>query len=892
MKTKLLYIFFGLFLIMGQLSAQITDSLAIQDSSVVVNDSISIDSISLHSSSISLSKDSLDAPVQYTAQDSMVWDIENRKVHLYGNAKVDYTTISLKANYIVFDWGNNEVVAEAYPDSSGTLAGFPNFKDGDQDFDSKKMRFNFKTKKGIVYDVTTEQQSVIVHGEKSKFAREQINDSTHVDVIYSKDAIFTTCTADHPHFGIRSKRQKIVPNKVVVVGPSNLEIMDIPTPIWLPFGVFPLTNTRTTGLLFPQDYGYQPNLGMGFSGLGWFFPLGDHVNLALRSRLYWNGTFGVNATTTYVKKYKFRGDFFAEYGRTLTEQSDGSNLAQNGYILRWSHKQDANAHPTITIGGSIDFQIGDYNRTVSNRPEDNIERTLTSNFSFTKKWREKPYSFTASFNHRQSTATRNIRVDLPLLNFRSGTIYPFKRKIPVGGRKWYEDINFNYTAEAKNTFEGVDTTFFTQKTLEEAKYGVKQNLNAQTSIKVLKYFNLNPSVRWNETSYFSSIDKNFEEDLIIQSIQNADGTVTMDTIKYGNIISDKVTGLKSFRQINAGLNLSTQVFNTLQFKGKRKLGIRHTIKPNVGFSYSPDYTRTNWFDEVQDSTSSRILRYSHFEQGIYGQPSYVGKRMALTYNFNNIFEAKYFSTRDTIDKKFKLFNNIRVSGDYNFAADSLHWSRVRMSGNQPMFKGMTTLNISATWDPYYNQLNESGTSAKRTSQFYWDTHGKILQFLGMDISANSTMNVSKFRELFLGGQEKIDTGNDKRGNLLDDQEEAFISLLRSFTLRHNINTKWERTETGKDTLFISTHSINFNGSMQLTDAWNINIGNIGYNFIQKQITYPYITFIRDLHCWEMSFSWAPQNNSYNFSIYAKRGAFDFLKAPYRRLPQQGVDPFR
>jgi hypothetical protein len=836
--------------------------------------------------SYKMSSDSLDAEVVSSARDSMITDMINQKIHLYGDATVDYKTINLKAAHIVLDWSTSIVTAEGMPDSTGRMANFPVFKDATQEFEAKKMRYNFQTEKGIVYDITTQQQDVIIHAGRSKFISKPPKDSTEEkqDIIYSEDAIFTTCTEDEPHFGVHSKKQKIIANKMVVSGPLNLEVMGIPTPLWLPFGFFPVTEPRGTGLLFPE-FDFSADQGMGLKGLGWFFPLGDHFNLSVRSNVYFfTGTWGVSAASQYRKKYRYNGSFNLGFDdRRVEQESDGAIASSKSFSIRWTHNQDRSAHPTMNFGGSINFQINDYQSTVSNRANDVLNNSLNSNLNFSKSWRDKPINFNASFSHSQNTSSRRITVNFPKFNFQTQTLYPFRKKVRSGKAKWYEDVTLKYTSEAKSTFTGVDSTFFTEQTLNDAKYGVKQNVSSGTSFKLFKFFNFNPSVRYQEVWYWKSLRKEQFEDILIDIDTSQTGVITRDTLSYGFSQDTLVNGFESFRTLDMSASVNTQIFGTLLFKKGRLRGLRHVIKPTVGFTYSPDYTANqNWFRSERDfDTPDKLLEdpYSIFEQGIYGAPSDNGMQMRITYGFVNNFEAKYFSKKDSTEKKIKIFETINVGGSYNFASPEYKWSVVSASGRTRLFKGLTNLTFRLNWDPYLNEVNEAGTRRERVEKLYFNETGKILQFTGGTFTLASNLTVSKIRELFQGKESEV---VEDRRDQQKETEDDFLSLFENFRIAHNMTARWERTLADKDTLMISTNSVDVRGSIQLSKNWYITIGRIGYDFINQRLTYPDLGFRRDIHCWEAGFNWTPDRQAFSFYIRAKGGTFGFLKLPYQR----------
>ena len=871
-------------------SIPLSDSLGL-NANLMANDSIpKADSLAAPRFQYAISSDSLDAPVVSSARDSMITDIVNQKVHLYGNAQVDYTSIQLKAAHIIYDWKTNVVSAEGMPDSTGRMANFPVFSDGSQEFEAKGMRYNFISKKGIIYDLTTQQQDILIHAKRSKFISHTPKDSTEKkkDIIFSEDAIFTTCTADTPHFGVHSKRQKIVANKLVVSGPLNLEIMGVPTPLWLPFGFFPVTEPRGTGLLFPE-FVTTGEQGFGLRGLGWFFPLGEHFNLSVKGDYFpFTGSWGLSATSQYIKKYKYTGSFNVGFNNLRTEnETDGSINSQQSYSVRWSHNQAAAAQPTMKFGGTINFSLNDYRSTVSKRADDVLNNSLSSNINFSKKWRDKPFTFTSSFTHRQNTANKTISVSFPVMNFQTRTLYPFKKKERLGERKWYEDVTLTYKAEAKNTFSGTDSTFFSQKTLDEAKYGMKQDISTGTSFNILKYFKFNPSASYKEVWYWKTLRKDFTESLEIDTIEADDGTISYDTLSYGTKNRDTIPGFESYRTLNLRASVNTRVYGTLLFKKGRLKGLRHVMTPSVSFVYSPDYTANNkWFRDIRDPDSPTDLEdnpYSIYEGGIYGAPPTSGKQMTLTYGFSNLIEAKFFSKKDSIDKKIKLMESINVGGSYNFAKDSLQWSTVNLSARTRLFKGLTNFAFNLTWDPYLNEVNEAGTFRKRVNKLYYKETGKLLQFTGASFSFNTGITISKLRTIFEGKEEEF-VEDLRKPKKEAEKGGDFLSLFDNFNISHTFRAQWTKTLiTNKDTLTVTTNDLSVRGNIKLTKNWYITIGRIGYSFKDKRLTYPDIGFKRDIHCWEAGFNWQPDAYTFSFYIRAKGSTFGFLKLPYQRF---------
>lgn len=869
-------------------------------------DTSKINSDSTQYYSITYSKDSLDAPVEYNAEDSLIMDNKTHKIYLYGDAVVKYTTITLKADNIVLDWDSSIVVAQGLPDSVGRMAGFPEFQDGQQSFTAEKMRYNFKSRKGIVYDVTTQQGDINVLGERSKFVSKVGQDTMErEDVVYSENAIFTTCTHPVPHFGIRSRKQKVIPNKLVIIGSSNLEIMNVPTPLWLPFGFFPIASGRQTGLLFPSDYEYSDALGFGLREVGWFFPLGDHFNLALTADIYLKGSYRLHARSQYNKRYNYSGRFSLDFDRQRLENSfDGQVDPTNAFSFTWSHQQAATAHPYNRFGGNINIQTGDYQSRVLNSAQRVLQNQFRSNLTYSRTWADAPFNLTASFNHSQNNITNNVTISFPNVQFRTQTLYPLRRKNKAGKAKWYEDINFRYSNEIRNQFDAVDSSLFTQQTLEDARFGVRHDITGGTSFKAFKWFSVNPNFSYRETWYLNTITREnqlieaFDTMTIVSSDGSAERIEIIDNSR-DTTIENRINGFDRFYQMSAGASINTQIFNTLLLRKGWLRGIRHIMKPNIGFSFSPDYLQKDWFRSIPSLSNPDIEnQYTIFDGGILGTPSASRQQMAITYGINNIFEAKVFSKRDSTEKKIKLFSNLRVSGSYNLAADTLKWSKITMSGTARFFKGATTVSIGGAWDPYI--LDEE--TGIRVNKFSYREGGPILRFEQARATISTRFTVEKIRAIFQGKEEEVvedvrdfDNGGGRRQGRQRRQDEPeetdFLSLFENFNINHNLAFRLDRSRPNLDTLITSAHSIDISGSIKLTKNWDIRIGRIGYDFIRKSTTFPSLGFRRDLHCWQMGMDWFPTRRTYRFYIEVKPGSLGFLKVPYQRNNIDGQRAF-
>ncbi len=836
---------------------------------------------------VKLSENALDTEIDYTAQDSMIYDIQNQKVYLYGKAVVTYTTIKLEADFIEFDWTTNTVRATGLRDSIGRLRGKPIFADGEQKFQATEMRYNFVSGKGVVSEATTTQNNLYVRGEKSKFFSAQ-GDTTINDLVYSYNAIFTTCDHDHPHFGIRSRKQKVIPNQLVVVGPSNLEVMGVPTPLWLPFGFFPISEGKSTGLLFPRNYEYSQNWGFGLQNVGWYFPLGDYVNLQLTGDIYLKGTYRLRAITNYTKRYKYRGSARFEYHSLRNENAIGNYQRSSSFILRLQHNQDSKAHPSRTIGGSINIQTNNALSNNYNDPNSVLNTDLNSNFSWRESFPNRDFNMSLAFRHSQNNQSGGITIDFPTYNFQTQTLYPFKNRKGGGADpKFYEKIAFTYRGEAKATVTTTDSTLFTQQTLEDIQFGARHNITSNASFKLLKYFNVNPSVNYDEVWFFKTLQKEFDPTIeVITETQTDPDTgesieVPVDTI-FGEVIDSLTFGWSPLRKFNTSLNVDTKLFGTLLFKKGPLRGLRHIMTPRVGLSFTPDYTnpRFGYFKEVQQSLEDPddLLEYNIFNTGLYRSdaPSAAGQQFLLTYGLSNIFEAKLYNKRDSTERNVRLLRRLDINGSYNFAADSMQWSDISLASNANFFNNIVNVVFNAGFSPY--EVDEQGD---KINQLVWDSRRRLARFDNARLSITTSLTVQRIQELIQGiGKDENAIPPPKSGpkKAQGPTGDTFSSLFENFNIRHNLVFTAD-----VDTAFISANVISFSGRIPLSPKWDINVTSFGYDFSRQQITYPAFSISRDLHCWEMAIGWQPERGTYSFSLRVDQGSMlDFLKIPYQK----------
>jgi len=851
---------------------------------------------------VKISEDGLTEIINYSAVDSQRMDVKNQVVHLYGQAIVEYEARVLTAGYIIFNMKDNIATAEGR-DSMGVLTGRPNFKDGEQTFSATRLKYNFKKGKGIIYDARTQQSDMYILSNRTKYVSEEINDTTTNDIIYAYNGLTTTCNHPEPHFGIRSKKIKIIPDKVAIVGPSNLEIAGVSTPIVLPFGFFPLSKNKQTGMI-RGDFERSSELGLGFRGWGWYFPISDYLDVTVRSDIYTRGSFRVYGDMNYYRRYKYRGSLNLTV-TSINNETGLEFLRNNSVGLRWTHNQDSKANPSQSFGGSLQLQTNNNQSSTFNDANSRLENTIRSNMNYTNNFPGKGYTFSAGLNHSQNTRSRLVTIDFPNADFKVQQFFPFKKKIPGPKPAWFEKISVRYDVNLKGRVSATDTTFFTQETLDNIQVGMRHRASTNASFNLFKFIQVSPSASVTEVWNVRSLRKRLSPELEIEidSVQlNPDEpkVAVFDTVQFGQVIEELETGFKPYHLFTTGVSASTKIFGTLKFKKGWLKGLRHQMSPSISFNYTPDYTSgfLDYFRTVDTDLRPEFNNpeeYNIFGESIYGEkPTSSGEQRNIGFRIGNLVEAKYYSKKDSTDKKFKLINSLNISTDYNMAKDTQQWSEVRFSGNTSFFDRLTTLTFGWRLDPY--ALNDDG---RRSNTFNRDVNGKLLRFIDASVGLTTRMPLQKLKELITG--KKSSSSSSRSGGNSRNQPPGVggtpggvgsessgfqrpMSLwewFEDFTISHEFRANVRRVD-GRDTLIVSTHGLRTSGSIQLTDKWGLNFGNISYDIKNKAFTYPSLGFTRDLHCWQLAMQWYPESGVYTFSLRVKPGSLGFINVPWGR----------
>ncbi len=827
-----------------------------------------LDSLAVKSTdSIAKPVELLESIIDHTADSLIRQDIKNNKILLYNNARVHYKDIDLQAGFIEINNNNNLVTAKGIKDSLGKYSQLPVFKQGAQETIQDSILLNFKTEKAKIWGMRTEQEGIIMKGRVTK----KHNDST----IYVRNIIFTTSDKENPDYYIKTKTAKIVPNKKIIAGFSNLVIADVPTPLFLPFTYIPLTEGRASGFLMPT-WGQNKNQGYFLQNGGYYLALNDYVDLAVVGDIYTNGSWGIRTESSYAFRYKFSGNFSVRYESLISSQRGFEDYSKStNYNIRWSHSQDSKASPNSRFSASVNLGSSKYYKESLNEFNNNsfLNNTLSSSVSYYRKLVGTPFNFSISGTHSQNTNTEKINMTLPSMVINMDRIYPFASK--TGAKKnALQKTGLTYALKGDVKFNTTDEYFFKKEMFETANTGVQQNASLSTNLKLLKHFTMSPNLSYKEVWYFDRISKTYNEE---------EDLVETDTIK----------GFNAFREFSTGASVSTTVYGMLNFKKGKLQAIRHVMRPSVSYSYRPDFG--SFYEDVQQSADPEdILEYSPYANGIYGNPG-KGLSNSLSFGLNNTFEAKVAAkdSTETEARKVTLLNNLNFSTSYNMAADSMKWSPVRMSAGTHLFDKKLQLNFNATLDPYALSVN-----GNRINTANINNGGSLFRLTNAGLTMNYSLS-SKDNDKKTSKQDQNAVDNNSDGifgeslnvsnSRIDDKENTtktakLYSARFPWTLKLAYSLNYINTKRQNE---IGSNSLMFSGDIELTPKWDVGISS-GYDFKGDGFTYTQLRFARDLDSWKMSFNWIPfgDRQTYYFFLGIKSSMLSDLKYDQRQLPDQ------
>ena len=839
------------------LNTQKKDSLLLKNKDSIVNDSIK-------------PKEAIEDIITHVAKDYTIQNAKDKTVTLYNEANITYTDIDLKAGIVIIDYKKNTLFAKGIQDSTGYVQK-PVFVQGGQESEQDSIVYNFKTKRALIYGLKTLQGEMYTYGKKTK----RVNDST----VYIRNIRFTTSEKKVPDYYIRTDKAKLVPGKKIIVGLSNLVLADVPTPLILPFAYFPMTQTSTSGFLIPAFDTGSSSRGVGLQNGGYYFAINDYVDLKLTGDAWANGSWGLRSSSNYTKRYKFNGSFNFNYESIINGIRGFDNFNKNNnFNIRWSHSQDSKASPNSRFTASVNLGSSRFFRESLNQfnVSQNQNNTFNSSINYSKTFVGTPFNMGITASHQQNTNTESITMTLPSLTLNMNRVYPFAGK---GGIKKnpIQKLGFNYNMQGQYLINTTDDEFFTPRMFETARAGATHRTGTNTNIKAFKYFTLSPNASYEENWNFNYIDKRYDS-----------------TTK--EVVTDSLTGFKSFRTYNVGVSLSTNIYGTFNLKKGRLKALRHTIRPTVSYTYRPDFG-TKFIRQVQQSDDPTDFQtYTIFDNSLNAAPS-TGLSNSVSFSLNNVLEAKVAPKdpdSDEKDEKVMILNNLNFSSSYNFAADSLRWQNVSFSTGTRLFKDKLALNLNGSLNPY--QVNESGQKINKFNP-------NFLRLQTATLTANYSISSSDF--------DKSNDDKDKKGNGANNPPDVMgadidptdnqgrqnnnnegktkKANLYKATIPWSVNLVYAAnySNSGIEPGEIRTHTLGFSGNFELSPKWQIGYSS-GYDIKGGAFSFSRFNITRDLDSWQFNFNWVPFGSvsSYTFFIGVKSSTLADLKWDKNKPPDR------
>lgn len=801
--------------------------------------------------------------IKYKARDSVAMDLKTHHAFLYSEGHIDYDKMILEADRVEVDFDNQTLHAHGNDDTAGRVIGRPYFKQDDAEYHADTITFNYNSQKGIIQGVITQEGDGYLHGDKVK----KLNDS----VMYLSGGSYTTCNYAHPHFAINFTKSKLITGDKIVTGPAWLTVEDAPTPVALPFAFFPITHNRASGVLIPS-YGWMNYRGYYLKDGGYYWAINDNLDLALTAEIYTNLSWAGEAKTNYYRRYKYKGLFDTRFGRTFTGIRGDTNTfsAYNDFKLVWRHDQDAKANPYSRFSANVNLQSRNYNKNTTNR-NDYFNSTTTSSISYTAKLGSY-LNLAASARESFNAQTGVMNIKLPSISLSSITIYPLRRKHPSGAYRWWENISLSYVMNAENNITAQDTDLFKQSTLDQMQYGVQHSIPISSTVKVFKFFNWTNSVSYNERWHWSTIDKNYDSET---------GILTIDTIR----------GFKANRDFSFSSNLSTRIYGMFQFKYGPLKALRHVINPTIGFTYRPDFgSESLGYWKQYTDTTGYVHRYSIFQNSLYGGPA-DGRSGNLRLSIGNNLEIKVQNPFDTTAeiKKVPLLENFNLSMSYDLAKDSLRLSNLSITGRTTLFRSLV-LNYNGSFCPYVID-----TLGNMHNQLLWNAERRLFRKQNSTISAQLSFSLNN--NTFKGDGKSNGTPvytllqtpyNYNPAMMMGGYVDFSVPWNLSVSYNFSYVNHYVAREMNLQSETIQ--SISLSGNLSLTKNWRVAM-TTGYDIANKGMSYTTVDIYRDLHCWEMRFSWVPFGyyRSWFFQINIKADALRDVKYEKREsyLENQG-----
>lgn len=820
----------------------------------------------------------LESLVEYTADDSIFGSPAEGLIFLYNKAVVTYQDIKLEAGFIRIDMEKKQLYAEGLPDSNGVMQQKPIFHEGGKSYRADAMRYNFESKKAFIKKVITKEGEGFLHGEKIK----KVSD----DVFYVRNASFTTCSHEHPHFRINTPKAKVISGEKVVTQFAYLEILDVPTPLMVPFGFFPTTEKRKSGIIIPT-YGSSDYRGYFLRSGGYYWAASEYVDLTLTGDIYTQGGYGLQAQSNYRKRYKYNGSLSVAYNLLRYGEPEFQEFLPQAYQnssdfrVNWNHNQDPKARPDFKFNSRVNIASQNYYAITGTNPADVLTNQLASSVSFQKLFPGKPLNLTVSLNHSQNNRTKDVTYGLPRVNFGVNRVFPFKRTSRVGGKAWYEEIYFSYSLDGKNDIRTkIDQPLFTRDVWRDStSAGIQHNLPISASYKVFKYFNFQPSITYTERWLFKQVSYGY-----VDSLNRA---VAIDT----------VNGFFANRNFNTSAGLNTNLYGQWNYNKGFLKALRHVATPNVSFTYAPDFSTDFWgyYQEVQSDSLGNTQRLNRYQYSPYGSAP-AGEQGTVGFSILNTLEAKVRDNKDTTGtgtKKIKILERLSLSTGHNLAADAFNWSPLQLAATSSLFNRLISLNYNATFDFY----GYDATLKQRVNRAAVDVNGTLLRNTNQSFAVSFNLNADSFKskpkEKNEKGKSNSFEGSEKKE--VSSEEAKALGLtpgdINYYTRRGfvDFNVPWNLSvqynlRASKPALEPTIQqAITLDGSITLTENWAVSFST-GYDLEANDFNYTSLNFVRDLHCWQMTCSWIPFGfqQQYALTIRVNSQVLSDLKLERRR----------
>jgi len=856
--------------------------LAIYKYNQVIDDSLALDSLNRQR------KNGIDAPVKYTANDSLTYEAATGRAHLYGDSHVEYQNMDLKSEKIFMVLDSSLVHATGARDSTtGKLMGNPVFKMGSDTYENDTMSFNFKTKKGLISQVYTQQEDGFLTSELAKRGSN--------GELFLQHGRYTTCDEPHPDFYLALSRAKVRPGKDVIFGPAYLVVCDVPLPLAIPYGFFPFTKSYSSGFIMPT-YGDETERGFYLRDGGYYFAISDKVDLKLIGEIYTKGSWGISGASNYRKRYRYSGSVFASYQNTINGEKNMPDYVKNtSFKIQWSHRQDPKANPYSNLSASVNFASESYERnnlTSMYNPQTMTQSTRTSSVSYSTGFSSIGLSLSTQMNLNQNMRDSSIALTLPNLSASVSRFYPFKRKKMAGKERWYEKISMSYTGNFSNSISTKESKLMHSDFRRDWNNRIDHSIPIAANFTIMDVINLNPSFNFKDVTSFKKSQKSWDE------VNQRE-------------VTDTITGLYNIYNWSLSLSASTKLYGmyipSRKLFGEKIQAIRHVLTPSISFNYSPDFSasRYGYYDSYQKTDKDGNVSLVEYKPYDIGGVSSPGKGMtgSISFDLSNNIEMKLKDSNDSV-RKVSLIDELGASMSYNLASKIRPLSDLNTRIRLKLTKSYT-LNLNAVFASYVYEADSVGATPRLSERTTYWGQGKIGRFQGMSQNLSYTLDNTKVSNLFkwLRG-EKVEKKKDKEqkpegeeddydieSNVDRDMEEAkrgakkenagkadtdeegymAFNLPWSISFGYGISMR-ESSDVSRfnyDTMrypYAFTQNLNISGNLRISDGWNISFSS-GYDFDNHKISMTTASLSRDLHCFNMSCSvvLAPYT-SYNFSF--------------------------